>query len=70
MAIFSDAANSTLASLKYDYALSDAQINDIRLQIGRWADVVGITKTKEFQTPNGYTLTVTATNHEVTDIKI
>jgi hypothetical protein len=70
MATFSETANSMLASLKYDYALSDAQINDIRLQIGRWADVVGITKTKEFQTPNGYTLTVTATNHEVTDIKI
>jgi hypothetical protein len=75
MAIFSDQANRFLSLLKeakslyYGTKLTDAQVNDIRLEIGRWADQIGKANSKEFKTPNGLKIKASAENHEVTKIE-
>ena len=70
MATWSDSANSMMASLKFDYNLTEAQINQLRLEIGRWADMIGRQNTKEFLMPGGHRLSATAENHEIIRIYI
>ena len=70
MATWSDDANTQMSSLKIEFRLSDAQVNALRRQIGQWADTVGKEKIKDFQTPAGHALRVTAVNHEITSIQV
>jgi hypothetical protein len=48
---------------------SDAQINQLRVEAGRWADTIGNERSKLINVGN-YRVRVTAENHEVTRVEI
>jgi hypothetical protein len=51
------------------HGFSDAQINQLRVEAGRWADTIGNERSKLINVGN-YRVRVTAENHEVTRVEI
>jgi hypothetical protein len=51
------------------HGFSDAQINQLRVEAGSWADMIGNERSKLINVGN-YQVRVTAENHEVTRVEI
>ncbi|MCC5643444.1 hypothetical protein LC607_10910 [Nostoc sp. CHAB 5824] len=69
MAIWSDVANTQMATIATNYHIPNAQLSTLRVSISQWADMIGSLKRKAWPVGN-YTITATVENHEVLTIEI